>query len=546
MPSKHPVKPSDPPIRTIDYTINDDGCWVWNWSVETKGYATVLFNGRRCKAHRVAYELANGPIHEGQIIRHLCGNPSCINPDHLKAGTHRENSIDMVNAGNQHHQKLTVDDAKEIRRIFSVENKSRAEIGRQFAVTTSAVRSAIANEHFYDPTYTPPPIRSTKRPRQRIGFELAKEIRQIYWELRMSQSEIARRYQIHSSTVSKIVINHIYPDPDYHPSRRAYNQKLSKAQADEIRSKSMAGTGAHELAEDYGVTPDSVRAILSGKFHHGKARSYRKTYQENGEPRTLLRDISGPAPTSKVAQGRRRESSRNSGRRPRRNSEEPAVLTDNDWELNLDTGCREWRWGSPFRRPFISMGGGREQLAYRIAYEDQYGEIPENGQINHSCNNMRCVNPDHLYLGNQFDNMRDTVRVGNHATQKLSWEDAKAIRLEYEPRKTTYKELGRKFGVSDGAVYRVITNQTFFDPNYIPRRPEVSVRRKLSKENATDIRIKYLTGAFSRGTLAAMFGVSKPCIGKIIRNETYRDPGYLPPSESAVRELSQESGSSDA
>ena len=127
MPTKPPVKPSDPPIRTIDYTINEDGCWVWNWSVETKGYATVLFNGRRCKAHRVTYELANGPIPEGQIIRHLCSNPSCINPHHLKAGTHRENSIDMVNAGNQHHQKLTVGEAKEIRRLFSEESKSRAE-----------------------------------------------------------------------------------------------------------------------------------------------------------------------------------------------------------------------------------------------------------------------------------------------------------------------------------------------------------------------------------------------------------------------------------
>ena len=182
MPSKPPVKPGDPPIRPIDYTVNANGCWVWKWSVHPKGYAVVLFKGRQRKAHRVAYERANGPIPGGQIIRHLCGNPSCINADHLRAGTPKDNARDMVASGNQHNQKLTPNDGTEIRRTFAADNISRAAIARKYGVTTGAIRSIIANVDFNDPDYTPPPkerMRTGSRSRT-LDERSAREIRQIY------------------------------------------------------------------------------------------------------------------------------------------------------------------------------------------------------------------------------------------------------------------------------------------------------------------------------------------------------------------------------
>lgn len=53
----------------------------------------------RVQAHRLAYWLANGPIPEGKLVRHLCHNPSCCNPAHLVVGTNQDNSDDMVKAG---------------------------------------------------------------------------------------------------------------------------------------------------------------------------------------------------------------------------------------------------------------------------------------------------------------------------------------------------------------------------------------------------------------------------------------------------------------
>src|SRR5690606_23589299 len=72
---------------------NPEDCWDWKGFCKTYGQVTI--GSKRLRAHRVAYELANQQcIADGMIVRHICHNKKCCNPQHLQVGTTLENSRD--------------------------------------------------------------------------------------------------------------------------------------------------------------------------------------------------------------------------------------------------------------------------------------------------------------------------------------------------------------------------------------------------------------------------------------------------------------------
>lgn len=86
----------------IGWDCADSGCWEWRGTRSEAGYGrlTARRRGHRdLSAHRLSYELFNGPIPDGLLIRHTCDNPPCVNPDHLETGTHQDNMNDMVERG---------------------------------------------------------------------------------------------------------------------------------------------------------------------------------------------------------------------------------------------------------------------------------------------------------------------------------------------------------------------------------------------------------------------------------------------------------------
>lgn len=82
-------------------------CWYWTASRDPKGYGTFGFEGKVHKAHRIAYTLAFGEIPAGAHILHSCDNPPCVNPGHLRPGTHTENMQDKVMHGRHFQSNQT-------------------------------------------------------------------------------------------------------------------------------------------------------------------------------------------------------------------------------------------------------------------------------------------------------------------------------------------------------------------------------------------------------------------------------------------------------
>ena len=78
-------------------------CWHWMGSKNPLGYGRVKINKRNENVHRVAYLLMHGEIPDGLSVLHQCDVRACVNPLHLRAGTHSENMKECFDRGRMPH-----------------------------------------------------------------------------------------------------------------------------------------------------------------------------------------------------------------------------------------------------------------------------------------------------------------------------------------------------------------------------------------------------------------------------------------------------------
>ncbi len=81
-----------------------DGCWPWTGGTVSRNRGRIDKDGRGQYVHKLVWEMLNGPVPDGLELDHLCLNPNCVNPRHLEAVTHQENSR---RAGLQTHNSRT-------------------------------------------------------------------------------------------------------------------------------------------------------------------------------------------------------------------------------------------------------------------------------------------------------------------------------------------------------------------------------------------------------------------------------------------------------
>lgn len=155
--------------RLVDKRGTDE-CWPWMGSrMKRPGghYGTVKVTRRTTKAHRVAYELTNGPIPEGLLVLHSCDNPPCCNPAHLRVGTHLDNNREAAAKGHTHRpigelaasHKITAADSIAIRDLYRTGLFTQTQLATRFHLTQSAVFLIIQGRtwrHTLPPNYEPP------------------------------------------------------------------------------------------------------------------------------------------------------------------------------------------------------------------------------------------------------------------------------------------------------------------------------------------------------------------------------------------------------
>lgn len=91
-------------------------CWLWKGCTYNCGYGSFSWRGKMRGANRIAWEIANGQeVPEGLDILHSCDTPLCVNPMHLRAGTHQENMVEMHSKQRCTIAQLKPDQVREIR-----------------------------------------------------------------------------------------------------------------------------------------------------------------------------------------------------------------------------------------------------------------------------------------------------------------------------------------------------------------------------------------------------------------------------------------------
>jgi hypothetical protein len=141
----------------------DGGCWVWQGHLHPNGYGTISLGGDRGKmvyVHRLAWELAYGPIPADMYVCHHCDNRACVNPEHLFLGTATDNMRDMwakgrarvptFAKGEDHwNARITAAQAREIYARHQAGEKA-ADLGREFGITPENVRMIARGKTWKD------------------------------------------------------------------------------------------------------------------------------------------------------------------------------------------------------------------------------------------------------------------------------------------------------------------------------------------------------------------------------------------------------------
>jgi hypothetical protein len=122
--------------------FNKESCVFWRGPKSNK-YGYVQIDNKKITAHRLSYIVHYGHIPEDMDISHLCDNPLCVNPFHIKAMTHRENIKDSV-VRNRATRFASMELVNKIREEYATGQYSERDLARIFNRHRSSIHRILS------------------------------------------------------------------------------------------------------------------------------------------------------------------------------------------------------------------------------------------------------------------------------------------------------------------------------------------------------------------------------------------------------------------
>lgn len=140
----------------------------------------------------------------------------------------------------------------------------------------------------------------------------------------------------------------------------------------------------------------------------------------------------------------------------------------NFWnKINIQSKEECWNWGGCKIKTGYGcvMLNGKIEKAHRVSYYLKHGDIPEDMYVCHTCDNPSCVNPDHLFVGTQKDNMQDMISKGRacdrkgtaNPKNKFTEEQVIAIRNDDRP----YSQIAKDYNTNKSRISEIKLYKTW-------------------------------------------------------------------------------------